>query len=264
MKHTYSEVLRVVGVPRLDGPALLAAIVCMPLSLYADWIPAVLCGAALLVQHWSWTSQVCQDAKTSKDKAKDASLRSRFTVCAAVPADAAALASLYEEDYLQAHRHMHEKPAAGASIEEWQAALGPIDFPDVLMSNSDEVRLLKLQYIDDSGEPSVVGYILYELREKGPHGKRRQRFCELVNIVVHSKHRGCGAGRLLFEALCDDVASKAPSHMGDLRLFVAERNTAPRAWYKRLGFTDAGWETECVGGADVRFLRMMFKPLGCT
>jgi len=253
----FSEALRVVGVPSLDSPTLWLAIVCMPLSFYGDWISVVVCGVALLVlERWSCapllTSQVRQDAATSK-------AQPRFTVCAAEAADAAALTSLYEQDYLHAHRQMHEKSSAGASIKEWQAALGPIDFSELLMNSSDEVRLLKLECIDDGCDPSLVGYILYELREKGPRGKGRQRFCELVNIVVCSKHRGCGAGRLLFEALCSDVASNAPRHIGDLRLFVAERNADPRAWYTRLGFADAGWQTECVGGSEVRFLRMMFK-----
>jgi len=255
MTSTYSEALRVVGVLSfgLDDPSLLAVLVCVPLSLYGDLLPAVLGGLALVaLQYWSWSPS--KGEKALKNKAQ-AGPQQHFTVCAAEAADAPALNSLYEEDYIHAHRKMHDKPAANASSEEWQAALGPINFSDVLMSTSEEVRLLKLH----SEADGCVGYILYELREKGPHGKRRQRFCELVNVVVSSNHRGCGAGRLLLDALLADVASNAPGHNGDLRLFVAERNAAPRAWYKRLGFADAGWQTECVAGSDVRFLRMMMK-----
>lgn len=126
-----------------------------------------------------------------------------------------------------------------------------------------KVRLLKCverSSIGSGGEkqPKLVGYVLYELREKGPR-RSRQRYCELVNIVVRGEYRGCGAGRYLFEALRRDLEKTAVAEAGDLRLFVAERNIGPLAWYRRLGFVVAGSQTEHIGGVQVNFVRMVLR-----
>jgi len=280
LKNYYNEARIVLAFMNLDIPALLAGIVCVPLSLYGEWLLAVLCAAVLFAADRYNLQGSCQSELTWKAKVNEAKLsvakgasygeqatvgplqkKQSFTVCAAVPADAAALTAMYSKDYVQVHRQMHEKPAADASTQEWEEALGKTDFLSVLQqtksSPTGEVRLLKC-VAEGSDDP--IGYVLYELREKGPKGKNRQRFCELVNIVVKSDYRGCGAGGLMFKALRADLALTAPSHATDLRLFVAERNASPTAWYTRLGFTEAGWQSECLGGSEVRFLRMMFKP----
>jgi ribosomal protein S18 acetylase RimI-like enzyme len=269
-----------IGVLSLNAPALLAAVVCVPLSLYGDWIPAALCGLALLFldrmaavrprlqKSVSMNIKGYSDVLASKEEHSSAALtyspsllcaKPFFTVSAATPDDASALAEMYERDYLQAHRSMHKKQASGATLQEWEVALGPINFHEVLSGALEGVKLLKCTA---QGSTTPIGYILYEMREKGPRGKKRQRFCELVNIVVDSKHRGCGAGRLLFDALRMELASSNPAHAGDLRLFVAERNEGPLAWYRRLGFTDAGWQSESLGGSEIQFLRMMYNG-GC-
>jgi len=138
--------------------------------------------------------------------------------------------------------------------------LGAIDFEAVISDLSSSrkrgggaVRLLKC--VETAHRGSLVGYVLYELREKGTP-RRRQRYCELVNIVVAAGHRSCGAGRLLFEALFEDLVCTAPVRAADLRLYVARSNTGPLEWYRRLGFRDVGRQTECIGGAQVDFLRM--------
>lgn len=187
-----------------------------------------------------------------------------FVVCQATPRDAAALTDLYERGYVTCHRNMHRGSAACASLDDWRNALGRMDFEEVLCEvfankGTGDVRILKCAEEDAAGTPGrgrLVGYVLYELREKGPK-TRRQRFCELVNIVVSAEHRGCGAGKKLFEALCADLASSAAVQATDIRLFVAERNAGPLAWYRRLGFENAGWQSEQLGSAEVKFLRMV-------
>jgi len=253
-KMPHNEARALFALLNLDSSALLVAIVSVPLSIYGDWLPAVLCAVALFAVD-RFQKRIAKPDKAGVKK-MNLKLQPEFTVCPAAPADAESLQYLYTQDYLQIHKQMHQK--VDANMKEWEVALGPVDFAEVLRGNDKDVKLLKC--IDNSSSSSPVGYILYQLREKGPRGKRKQRYCELVNIVVHSDHRGCGAGRCLFEAFCEDVVSTAPGFAGDLRLYVAEHNSGPRAWYKRMGFKDAGWQTECLGGSQVRFQRMMYSP----
>eukprot|EP00931_Biecheleriopsis_adriatica_P068250 TRINITY_DN42231_c0_g1_i1.p1 TRINITY_DN42231_c0_g1~~TRINITY_DN42231_c0_g1_i1.p1 ORF type:complete len:266 (+),score=59.07 TRINITY_DN42231_c0_g1_i1:93-800(+) len=216
----------------------------------------------------------------SSDAEKGSVLKSRsrpsFEVRQAIANDAKALSSLYQQDYVDCHRGLHSDiPAGDAAVAEWEAALGAVDFDDVLAAPpqplrqkiqpkagrkqipENSVRLLKCTARNSkSGTP--VGYVLYEIREKGPR-TARQRYCELVNIVVQESSRGCGAGRALFDALREDLVQTAPEHAGDLRLFVAERNLGPLEWYRRIGFRESGWQTETIGGSTVRFVRMAFK-----
>lgn len=192
--------------------------------------------------------------------------------------DAKALSSLFQQDYVQSHRELHSGSISGsADGAEWEAALGAVDFEDVLAASSQpqrqrkerkagrnqsgaadkSVRLLKcIERSSTNGCP--VGYVLYELREKGPR-TCRQKYCELVNIVVQESSRGNGAGRVLLDALQEDLAQSAPDHAADLRLYVAEQNCVPLNWYRRIGFRDAGWQTESIGGDTVRFIRMALK-----
>lgn len=188
-----------------------------------------------------------------------ASAHRAFVVTQAGPRDAAALSELYEQDYLEGHRQLHEGPAGRACGEAWRSALGPIDFDAVLGEaaanrNTGDVRLLKCVEVSSG---CVVGYVLYELREKGSK-TRRQRFCELVNIVVRKDRQSCGAGRRLFEAVCADLSASATTReqSADMRLFVAERNEKPLLWYRRLGFTPAGWQSEKLNSTEVKFMRM--------
>lgn len=295
----------------IDAPAVLVAVASGSVVVLGSWTIPVLCGLALLlVDMWPQlckclvgclrSSRIAALASVTESKPGDLQKEALaatevapdvedgkllissglkihegvqspgFVVSAAGPSDVEALNVLYQQDYLQAHMRMHGD-VARASTEEWETALGPIDFASLLdsrgCSSEGDVRLLTCVE-DDNGNLITqgcragdtcrpVGYVLYELREKGSPGKRRQRFCELVNIVVNARHRGCGAGRLLFDALCDDLAATAPGRAGDLRLFVAERNVGPREWYKRLGFKDAGWQIEHLAGKEVRFVRMM-------
>merc|ERR1711972_8137 len=97
---------------------------------------------------------------------------------------------------------------------------------------------------------------LYELREKGSSTKRQQ-YCEIVNIVVNAQHRGKGAGRLLYEHLLHHLQRYHSLYAKDLRLYVAENNEAPRAWYARLGFRESGWQTEKIHGTEIKFVRMI-------
>lgn len=179
-----------------------------------------------------------------------------FEVCTPSASDADVLADLYG-NYVGCHCSLHlDSASTSASVSQWEEALGFVDFPAVLEEvaangSSGDVRLLKCVH---GGH--CIGYVLYELRKKGPKSNR-QHYCELVNIVVRPDRRSCGAGRRLFEALEQDLRRTAAKEAADLRLYVAERNTGPMAWYRRIGFVDAGWQVERVGGAPVRFLRMV-------
>eukprot|EP00440_Ansanella_granifera_P052636 gb/GFBE01057070.1/.p1 GENE.gb/GFBE01057070.1/~~gb/GFBE01057070.1/.p1 ORF type:complete len:236 (+),score=62.03 gb/GFBE01057070.1/:1-708(+) len=215
-------------------------------------------------------------AKTSPPKRRPSGT---FVAREATLRDAQALASLFRQDYVICHRGLHSGiPAGSAEISEWEAALGAVDFEEVLASPSQpsqpaqgkkkkgkqaavaekSIRLLKITEKQAGAAGSPVGYVLYELREKGPR-TARQKYCELVNIVVQESSRGCGAGRILFDALRDDLAQTAPDHAADLRLYVAEHNLEPLNWYRRIGFQDAGWQNETIGGDMVRFIRMSLK-----
>lgn len=183
-----------------------------------------------------------------------------LAVRVAKAADVSAVLQLYNRDYVGAHQRMYaEAEELDASEDQWSEALGNVDFAEVLKgmkAGDEDVRLLVC--VDRSKGSKVVGYALCELRSKGPK-KKKQLYCELVNIVVAKSHHGCGAGRYLFEAFVEDAKQAAPGHAQDLRLFVAEKNQQPLSWYRRLGFRDSGWQVERVGGAEVRFLRMIRK-----
>jgi len=266
--------------------ALLSGVVA---AVHGNCVPLILCGLALLaVDYCSWAllrasglAQVLmrhclrpkptsrQEPRITPHSPQDGADHKRktavsFVVCKATARDVQALRKLYERDYVTCHRNCHPGAAGAASEADWRSALGDADFEaviDEVASNNGagSVRLLKCVEVEGSGPQShgkLVGYVLYELREKGSP-RRRQRYCELVNIVVSEDHRGCGAGRRLFEALRSDLAGTASAaQAGDLRLYVAERNLGPLAWYRRMGFQDAGWQTERLNGAEVRFLRM--------
>jgi len=197
-------------------------------------------------------------SKSSKSKCS-------YTVCTPSPTDVKMLKQLYNDDYVQAHRQMHPS-AHAASIADWEAALGPVDF-DAVIRDQDaaggDVRLLKCVKDDSSAPPDEqppMGYILYELRTKGTPGKRPQRYCEVVNVIVGKNQQGSGLGRLLYEEMLVDLEKTAKAHAGDVRLFVAKANARPLQWYRRLGFKDAGWQKECLGEIEVQFLRMMRMP----
>lgn len=216
-----------------------------------------------------------------------------FEACTAAMADVHELTRLYEEDYVQCHRRLHRGAASKAEFSEWEEKLGVIDFEDVISEMSGKVgaakqagrgskgdkvkrrdgartsadmpvRLLKcVEHAspgsDTDAKPTLVGYILYEVRTKKERQRARQHYCELINIVVREDYRGCGAGRFLFEALRADLKKTAPAEAGDLRLYVAERNTGPLTWYQRLGFVRAGFQTEEIGGVPVTFVRMVLR-----
>mmetsp|Transcript_100176 Transcript_100176/g.311572 ORF Transcript_100176/g.311572 Transcript_100176/m.311572 type:complete len:255 (-) Transcript_100176:201-965(-) len=240
------------GAARL--PALLAALAAAAAVLLGSLWPLLLCGLPLLLLD-AWPAAARLAARLLAAKPRPAVVRRHFDVCEAAPSDAGTLSELYWEDYVTCHRRLHR---GAASAADWEAALGPVDFENVIREAAggrSSVRLLKCVDLKDQGPRSLVGYVLYELREKGPPHKR-QRYCELVNIVVRSQHRGCGAGRLLFEALREDLVRTAPARAGDLRLFVDKSNAGPLEWYRRLGFQEAGKQSECVGGTQVNFLRM--------
>jgi len=175
-------------------------------------------------------------------------------------ADVSAVLQLHDNEYVSAHQRMYAEAAElDASDDQWGAALGNVDFAEVLKgmkAGDEDVRLLVC--VDRNKGSKVVGYALCELRSKGPK-KKKQLYCELVNIVVAKSHHGCGAGRYLFDAFVADVKQAAPGYAQDFRLFVAEKNQKPLTWYRRLGFRDSGWQVESVGGAEVRFLRMIRK-----
>eukprot|EP00403_Amphidinium_massartii_P030762 CAMPEP_0178396642 /NCGR_PEP_ID=MMETSP0689_2-20121128/13833_1 /TAXON_ID=160604 /ORGANISM="Amphidinium massartii, Strain CS-259" /LENGTH=253 /DNA_ID=CAMNT_0020017321 /DNA_START=26 /DNA_END=784 /DNA_ORIENTATION=+ len=187
-----------------------------------------------------------------------------FRIEAAAVTDASDVQSLYSE-YVQAHVNCYAAhPNMGdVSFEEWAKALSAISFDQVLSdiqgsaaavqqsqsapqsptatgkkAGSQKKRPLAepvpgvLKCIARGATPadtSVVGYLLYELREKGEK-KKKQRFCEIVNLVVSESHRGHGAGNLLLQGLTDYLEAAAVPHAGDLRLFVAAGNKVPREW----------------------------------
>lgn len=187
-----------------------------------------------------------------------------YTVCSPSLTDATGLQQLYNDAYIKAHIQMHPS-VRGASTSDWEEALGPVDFEALMRDQSKgkaDVRLLKCVEAGDSvpmEERPPLGYILYEIRTKGSPGKRPQRYCEVVNVVVGKTHQGCGLGRLLFQEMEADIDQTFKSHKGDLRLFVAKANSRPLQWYRRLGFQDAGWQKESLGKAEVPFLRMTKK-----
>jgi ribosomal protein S18 acetylase RimI-like enzyme len=181
----------------------------------------------------------------------------KLNIRTAKTSDAAAILSLHDRDYVGAHRDIYaEAVSLAASDKEWGDALGNMDFAEVLSGIKKGDQDVRLLVCEDTSTAALVGYILCELRSKGSK-KKKQLYCEVVNVVVSESHRGCGAGRLLFEALCTDVSNAAPNHAKDLRLYVAEQNLGPTAWYRRLGFCDSGWQSETVGTDEVKFLRMI-------
>jgi len=224
---------------------------------------SVLC-SFLIVLAEAWL-RVCAAIQHLRERASTARLCpgtndvGTFVVGAATMSDVHELTGLFMKDYMECHRRMHANVRGTAA--EWLTALGEIDFEAVLQEVSggsgSSVRLLKCSKLgqDGVGTGAAAGYVLYELRTKGPPGRRRH-YCELVNIVVSGDHQGCGAGRRLMEALHQDLAATATRQADDLRLYVAEKNAGPLAWYRRLGFQHVGWQSEVVGNVEVRFLRM--------
>lgn len=193
---------------------------------------------------------------------------------------------MFRRDYLHRHQMLFSGGASEqAGDEAWETSLGKVDFESLLLgksrqprppqklvrgakqkgaggrsgnSNDDRNQVNVLACVERGESGALVGYVLYELREKGP-ASRRQQYCELVNIVVREQSRGLGAGRLLFEALEADLAQHAAGHASDLRLYVAERNEAPLAWYKRLGFKEAGHQWETIGEEPIHFYRLAWR-----
>eukprot|EP00931_Biecheleriopsis_adriatica_P115165 TRINITY_DN90992_c0_g1_i1.p1 TRINITY_DN90992_c0_g1~~TRINITY_DN90992_c0_g1_i1.p1 ORF type:complete len:234 (-),score=66.90 TRINITY_DN90992_c0_g1_i1:154-855(-) len=198
-----------------------------------------------------------EEARGSLDHKAEAS---DLVVRTARPSDAFGIQQLHDRDYIGAHRCIYAEDALRqASDTQWEDALGNVDFADVLRGMKAGEKDVRLLVCMDRKKDVLVGYLLGELRSKGSK-KKKQSYCELVNIVVREAYRnGCGAGRRLFEAFCADVKDAAPEHAGDLRLYVAEQNIAPLGWYRRLGFRDSGWQSESVAGTEVRFLRMIRK-----
>jgi ribosomal protein S18 acetylase RimI-like enzyme len=197
----------------------------------------------------------------STDTVLSSTGRGSYKVCPPSPSDAAGLQQLYNDDYVKAHIQMHPF-VWGASTSDWEEALGPVDFEALIRDRSKDVRLLKCVEAEDSvpmEERPPLGYILYEFRTKGSPGKKPQRYCEVVNVVVGKAHQGSGLGRLLFQEMEADIEQSFKSHKGDLRLFVAKANARPMQWYRRLGFQDVGWQKESLGRAEVPFLRMTKK-----
>lgn len=214
-----------------------------------------------LPQSFVGAVNTCSACKPSKSQCS-------YAVCAPLLGDVLSLQQLYNEDYVQAHIKMHPSASKGVSVGDWEEALGHVDFEAVIRAQSkapEDVRLLKCVQIDGSvplEQRPPLGYILYELRTKGSPGKKPQRYCEVVNVVVGHKQQGNGLGRLLFEEMVADIEKSTKSHCGDLRLFVAKENARPLEWYRRLDFKDAGWQKECLGGkSDVLFVRMTRKSL---
>mmetsp|Transcript_56375 Transcript_56375/g.126791 ORF Transcript_56375/g.126791 Transcript_56375/m.126791 type:complete len:211 (-) Transcript_56375:301-933(-) len=145
-----------------------------------------------------------------------------FRVEVADAADASEVQSLYAE-YVGVHQECYSghPVTETASFEDWAKALSAISFDEVLTTIQASVAESPLSATDQPtavaankaapkkrlpAEPvpgvlkctqrgaqdraqSVVGYLLYELREKGEK-KKKQRFCEIVNLVVSSHHRG--------------------------------------------------------------------------
>lgn len=232
-------------------------------DVQASCMVSVLCSFFFVLAD-AWL-RVCAAIQHLRDRASTARLcpgtndAGTFVVGAATMSDVHELTGLFMNDYVERHRRMHAKVRGTAA--EWQTALGEIDFEAVLQEVSggsgSSIRLLKCSKLgkDGVGTGTVVGYVLYELRTKGPPG-RRQHYCELVNIVVSHDHQGCGAGRRLMEALHQDLGTTAKRQADDLRLYVAENNAGPLTWYQRLGFQHVGWQSEKVGDTEVRFLRM--------
>jgi len=213
-----------------------------------------------------------------------------FRVEVADACDASEVQTLYAE-YVGAHLRCYSDQIGtqDASFEDWSKALCAISFDEVL-SDIKASRAVAQQTLRATEPPAVaankaapksrplagpvpgvlkctqrgaaecaqpvVGYLLYELREKGEK-KKRQRFCEIVNLVVSSSHRGLGAGNLLMKGLLDHLGLAAMPHAQDLRLFVAAENKVPRAWYSRMGFREAGFQPEKVNGETVGFIRMI-------
>lgn len=270
------------------APALLAALAAVSVAVLGSWVPALLCllplaaidawpaiirysarlGSALRKGQRRPVASLdlgdgCSTASASSAASPSAQAcrpraASDFEVCRPSLRDAAALSELYRQDYVECHRRQQGGKAGVASVATWEEALGAVDFEAVIgdvasRKTAGSVRLLKCVEKDRPG--SLLGYVLYELREKGS-ARKKQRYCELVNIVVRHEHQGCGAGRALFDALRSDLVQTAPVQADDLRLYVAKSNSGPLAWYRRLGFVDAGWQSERINGVQVDFLRM--------
>ncbi len=71
--------------------------------------------------------------------------------------------------------------------------------------------------------------------------------CELRRIYLLSRHHGGGLGRRLIETLTHHALN-----VGKRRLFVGvhSENHAAIAFYRRIGFADAGRRTFTVGDTD--------------
>jgi len=280
-------------------PAILVAVAAAPIALWGSWVPAVITGLILLIidassplqQHVKLIIQnvlrrqlVTVQEQSSTQTYQDAPLlqcvihssqETSFVVREAEIHDVNRLQELYMQNYVMSHSRQYSGLISSARTEDWESALGQIDFQGVLeeqlrtrkatkRQGQGSVRLLVCtqQFTGADGAQAshhkLVGYVLYELRSKG-HSRSKQRSCELVNIVVLSSCPGNSSGRRLFGALCDDLQKTAPAEAQDLRLYVAERNLTPLEWYHRLGFKESGGQSEIVSGTSVRFLRMILR-----
>lgn len=205
-----------------------------------------------------------------------------FEVTGASLADVKQLTELYDKDYVATHMRLHgeREGSCQTSLMDWEKALGEVDFDAVITDIAESkttkpkkgkskaktepiIGLLKCTHKEAQyGKSSVVvGYLLYELRVN----QKKQKFCEIVNVVVSSEYRNLGAGRLLYDHLKHYLHENHPAFATDLRLYVAEFNQAPRSWYLRLGFKDSGCQVEKIQGDNVKFLRMINElSEGCS
>jgi ribosomal protein S18 acetylase RimI-like enzyme len=133
----------------------------------------------------------------------------------ATPADAPAIASLYEE--LHAAQWTGDEPIPGVSPDGWL----------------DEVRAALAAYgtqllVATSASKEVIGSVRVEFGER-PYG----RIAEIRRLIVTDPCRRRGVGAMLMAA-AEDAARDGGAM--DIRLTVIAENDPARRLYERLGY----------------------------
>jgi len=180
------------------------------------------------------------------------------------------LQDLFVNEHLAFTRHVYEK----VTLRDWQLSLlCPAHILDESggrerhvkhMIKRDEdcfqgLTILKAISRPSGGAPTMVGYIIFQVREQDRRKRRRKTKAGagssgssepwvLVKqiFVRHAvRHRGCG--KLLFTSMLKALEGKEQE---DIRLSVLDLNTTATQWYRSQGFMVVNLSQELIGLRD--------------